>query len=225
VTPSVTAIVPAAGSGKRLKSATKKPFVEIKGRPLLYHTLKALGSSRAIGRIIVASEKSQIARVEEIVKKFGLRKVARVVAGGRTRFDSVKNCIDAVGPSTDIILIHDAARPLVSIDIIERSIAAASKYGACIVAVPENDTIKLSKGGGFVNGTLDRRNIWRAQTPQVFRASFLKKAFRSGRPKGAVTDDSSVAEAAGGRVRIVCGSYSNIKITTPEDLKIAEALL
>lgn len=221
----VTAIVPAAGTGSRLGSRTKKPFVRLNGKPVLFHTLKAISSAGSVKGIIVAAQANEIARVWGIVKRFGLRKVVRVVAGGPTRFDSVKNCLDEVDASTDIVLIHDAARPLVSRAVIEGSAAIAARYGACVVAVPENDTVKLSDGRDTIRRTVDRKNIWRAQTPQTFRASLLKKAFYAPGARKGATDDSSVVERYGFRVRVLRGSYANIKITTREDLKIAEALL
>jgi 2-C-methyl-D-erythritol 4-phosphate cytidylyltransferase len=218
-------MIPAGGSGKRLRSKTKKPFVLLNGKPVLYHALKAVCSSGYVRDVIVAAEKSEIKRVRAIVNKFGFRKVRKVVAGGRTRFDSVKNCLDEIGGDTDIVLIHDAARPLVSKRIIEDSIKSAVKYGACVVAVPESDTVKFSRGTGFVEKTMPRGDVWRAQTPQVFRTALIKKAFDAPGARNGATDDSSVAEKLGIRVKILRGSYENIKITTREDVKMAEALL
>lgn len=221
----VTAIVPAAGFGKRLGLKAKKPFVTLNGKPILYYAIKALNSSRMVSDIIVAAEEGQIRRVEELIRKFRFGKVRRIVAGGATRSESVQNCIEAMTSETDVVLIHDAARPLVSAAMIDGSIKAASRHGGCIVAVPESDTVKIADRSGFVKATPDRSTIFRAQTPQAFRAGILKRAYsRLGREKR-VTDDSSVMERAGLKVKIIPGSYRNIKITTKEDLKIAEALL
>ncbi|MEI6862925.1 MAG: 2-C-methyl-D-erythritol 4-phosphate cytidylyltransferase [Candidatus Omnitrophota bacterium] len=221
----VTAIVPAGGSGSRLGLKTKKPFVMLSGKPLLYYALKALELTDAVGEIIVASEKSQIGRTEAIVKRFGFCKVKKVVAGGRTRSGSVKNCLDAMTGSPDIVLIHDAARPLVSVDMINDSIKMASKYGACVTAVPESDTIKLSDRFGFVKKTIDRSNVFRAQTPQTFKMALIKRAYAESVSDVEATDDSAILENRGVKIKILPGSYRNIKITTREDLKIAEALL
>ncbi|MCX5680135.1 MAG: 2-C-methyl-D-erythritol 4-phosphate cytidylyltransferase [Candidatus Omnitrophica bacterium] len=222
---SVTAIVPAGGSGSRLGLKTKKPFVMLSGKPLLYYSIKALEASGVINEIIVAAEESQIHRVEALVRRFGFRKVKKVVVGGSTRSGSVKNCLDALTGDPDIVLIHDAARPMVSVRMIRESIRLASKYGACVVAVPESDTIKLGDRLGFVKRTIDRRNVFRAQTPQTFKAVLIKEAYEGlGKGRGA-TDDSSILEDLGIKIKILPGSYRNIKITTREDLKIAEALL
>jgi len=221
----VTAIVPAGGSGIRLGLKTKKPFVMLSGKPLLYYAIKALEVSGVIDEIIVAAEKSQIGRAKNLVKRFGFRRVKKVVAGGLTRSDSVKNCLDVLTGSPDIVLIHDAARPLVSVEMIKSSIKMALKYGGSIAAVPESDTIKLSDRGGFVKKTIDRSNIFRAQTPQAFKTDLIRRAY-GGFDRGIrATDDSSILENLGIKIRISPGSYRNIKITTREDLKIAEALL
>ena len=221
----VTAIVPAAGSGSRLGLKTKKPFVMLCGKPLLYYAIKALETSGMVGEIIVAAEKSQIGRIEALVRKFGFRKVKNVVAGGSTRSGSVKNCLNAITGDPDIVLIHDAARPLVSPGMITGSVKLAAKYGACVTAVPESDTVKFCYRGGFVKRTIDRRNLFRAQTPQAFRRTLIMRAYgRPGAKRGA-TDDSSILEDSGIKVKILPGSYRNIKVTTREDLKIAEALL
>jgi len=212
------AIVPAAGVGKRLKLKTRKPFVLLGGRPLIARTLSALNSSKFIDAIIVAAEGPCI------VSKYSLAKVIKVVKGGKFRFDSVRSCIEACGNGFDIALIHDGARPFVSGRIIRDSVLAARKFGAAIAAMPENDTVKLSDGRQFIKKTLDRRSIYRAQTPQAFKFSLIKKAY-SRRIRRNATDDAALIEDMGKRVRIVEGSYSNIKITTVEDLKIAEGLL
>ncbi len=220
----VTAIVPAGGSGSRLGLKTGKPFVMLSGKPILYYAIRALEAADGVSEIIVASEKNRIGRVKAIVKRFGFRKVKNIVAGGKTRADSVKNCLDAITGDPDIVLIHDAARPLVSAGMIKDAIRLASKYGACAAAVPESDTLKLSGPDGFVKRTIDRRNVFRAQTPQAFRTALIRRAYGKQGAKRA-TDDSFILEGLGVKVRILPGSYRNIKITTREDLKIAEALL
>ena len=146
------------------------------------------------------------------------------MAGGATRTESVRNCLAHVDDSFDIVLIHDGGRPFIDGRTIARSVAMARRYGGSIVAVPENDTVKLVGKDLFVKKTLDRSRIFRAQTPQVFKRELIKKAYAAGITAGA-TDDAGLVERAGGKVKIVTGSYRNIKITTKEDLKLAEVLI
>lgn len=221
--PRAVAIVPSAGYGRRLGLKKKKPFVLLNGRPLVSYALKTLNDCRAVDRIIVASEKSCVKSLKALVNKFRFKKVTDVVIGGKTRAESVGNCLKIVDASFDIVLIHDGARPFIEKSMIESSIRLAEKYGGCIVAVPESDTVKLAGRDLFIKKTLDRNRLFRAQTPQAFRRSLIQKAY-TGIKKG-VTDDSGLAEKSGVRVKILEGSYKNIKITTKEDLKFAEVLL
>lgn len=220
----VVAIVAAAGSGHRLGLKVRKPFVKLAGIPIIVHTLKALSGSRAIDAIIVAAEAGFVGRFEALVKKYKLIKVAAVVTGGATRAESVRNCLAHVDDSFDIVLIHDGGRPFIDAETIALSVAMARKHGGAIVAVPENDTVKLTGDDLFVKKTLDRSRIFRAQTPQAFRRDLIKKAYAAGIAAGA-TDDAGLVERVGGKVKIVTGSYRNIKITTKEDLKLAEVLI
>ena len=218
------AIVPAAGRGKRLGARVKKPFVLLKGLPLVSYALKALNSSKYIDAIIIASERSCVDSFKSLVRQFKLKKVIHIVVGGKTRYDSVRNCLNKMPPSFDIVLIHDGARPFLQRSAIKDSIRLAEIAGACIVAVPETDTVKLVDKGLVIKKTLDRTRIFRAQTPQAFRRELIKKAYgRSGRRE--ITDDASMVEMLGKPVKIIKGSYRNIKVTTKEDLKLAEVLL
>ena len=219
----VVAIVPAAGYGKRLGQKAKKPFILLRGKPLVSYALTTLNSCKCVNGIIVASERSCVKRLKRIAKRFEINKLIDVVVGGKTRFESVRNCMKRLGPAFDIVIIHDAARPLVDKRTIERTVKAAQKFGSCVAAVPENDTVKLAGKDLFIKGTLPRNKIFRAQTPQAFRSSIIKKAYSV--DTAGATDDASLVEAIGGRVKIVEGSYRNMKITTKEDLKIAEVLL
>jgi 2-C-methyl-D-erythritol 4-phosphate cytidylyltransferase len=223
----VVAIVAAAGSGKRMGLKTRKPFIKLAGTPLIIRTIKALSASREIDAIVVAGEAAYLGRLNRLVAGYGLRKVSAVIAGGKTRADSVRNCLAHIDPRCGIVLIHDGGRPFVDTRTISDAIAAARRYGSCIVAVPESDTVKIVDKDLFVKRTLDRSRVFRAQTPQAFRTALINKAYRSaGRSRGpAVTDDAGAVEMAGGRVKIVPGSYRNMKITTRDDLKTAEAML
>ena len=220
----VVAVVPAAGYGKRLGLKVKKPFVLLGGKPLVVHALKALNGCSAIDAIIVAAERPCINDIKKLAARYRIGKLASVVAGGKTRFESVRNCLEIIPASCEVVVIHDGARPLVEKRLIEGSIRLAKKFGACIVAVPESDTVKLVGNDLFTKKTLDRSRIFRAQTPQAFRAGLIKKAY-SLRGKYNVTDDASLVESVGKRVKILVGSYRNMKITTKEDLKFAEVLI
>lgn len=221
---SAVAIVPAAGYGKRLKMKAKKPLVSLKGKPIIAHTLSALEKCKEIDAVIIAVEKGCAGLFKDIVNKYAFRKVIDIVTGGKTRFDSVVNCLESMDYPYDIVVIHDGARPLVEPSLISRSVNLAARYGACIAALPESDTVKVVSKGLFIKKTLDRSFIYRAQTPQAFRYSVIRRAYarRGGKY---VTDDASLVERAGVRVKILEGSYRNIKVTTREDLKIAEVLL
>jgi len=221
----VVAIVPAAGSGKRLGARQEKAFVRLGDKPLIVHALKALNSSIYIDTIIIAVKTSSIKRLKEIIKKYGIYKASIVTAGGRTRSESVKKSFDLINPSCEIVLIHDAVRPFLSKDIIKNSVFLAKKYGACVTSIRQTDTVKSADRNLFVKKTLDRSSLWRAQTPQTFQYSLLKRAYSEPRAANRVTDDASILENTGKRVKILEGSARNIKITTKEDLKIAEALL
>jgi 2-C-methyl-D-erythritol 4-phosphate cytidylyltransferase len=225
MTPRVVAIVPAAGSGSRLQTREKKPFVRLGDRPLVIHTLKALASSGYINTIIVATNASSTERLKKLVKKYRINKVAAVTAGGSTRSGSVRNCFKFIKEPCDIVLIHDGARPFPSKEVIKNSVLLAKKYGACITAVRQTDTVKLADKDLFISKTLDRSDLWRAQTPQVFKYGLLKRALRAADSIRDMTDDASYVERIGGKVKILEGSAKNIKITTKDDLKIAEVLL
>jgi len=219
----VTAVVPAGGSGIRLKKRTAKPFVKINGIPLIVHTLRALAGSGTVDNVIVAVEERFIARAKRLFAKSRIKKPVTVVAGGKIRSHSVRNALAEVKNDTGIVLVHDCARPCVGKDIIADAVKAAKKYGAACVSVPVKPTIKLVRRG-FIDRTLDRRLIWEAQTPQAFRRRVIVSAYRPGR-LGKATDDAVLAEGRGFRVKAVPGSYGNIKVTTAEDLVYAGQML
>lgn len=228
--PTVIAIVPAAGRGKRLGQKEKKPFVLLNGRPLISYALKTLDACDVIDGIIIAAEKSCVKKLKLLVKKFHFKKIIGIVIGGRTRYESVKNCLKNVSAIFDIVLIHDGARPFVEKAMIEKSVGLAKKHGGCIVAVPESDTVKIVDRNLFIRKTLERNKIFRAQTPQVFQRDLIEKAYKQGDSDICLsadrefTDDASLVEILGKKVKILKGSYRNIKITTEEDLKLAEVL-
>lgn len=201
-----------------------KPFVELKGEPLIIRTLKSLSDAGVIDYFVVAAHPSKVTAMTELIKRFKIQKVGKVVAGGETRFESVKNALRAVSADTEIILIHDAARPFIEKETIERVISMASQRGGAIAAVPESDTVKLVGADLVIRRTLERASLWRAQTPQAFRRDVIIDAYEKSNGHG-ITDDASVVEAAGGRVSVVMGSYKNIKITTGDDIALSEGLI
>ncbi len=219
------AIIPSAGMGRRLGSV-RKNYLTLLGRPVLAHTLAAFENASSIDSVIVVVPPGdERFCAGEIVARYGFRKVIAVVAGGTERQDSVRNGIAAAGSSFGMIAVHDGARPLVSPDIIDRTVGAAREHGAAIAAVGVKDTVKESSGG-FVRRTVPREDLLSVQTPQAFKAEVLEESFRKAAEEGFLgTDESSLAERAGFAVRVVEGSYENMKITTPEDMAFAECVL
>jgi 2-C-methyl-D-erythritol 4-phosphate cytidylyltransferase len=221
----VVAIVPAAGLGLRFGPRSRKTVATLAGKPLVAHALSVLDSSGYIDAIIVAAHKDIERRVKLIVEKYRIGKVERVVRGGATRSASVRNCFNAIAGGCDIVLVHDAARPFLTRELIASAVKGAARYGACIAALPVTDTVKRASKSGFIRDTLPRRGLWRAQTPQAFSYKLLKKAFARTRSFDSVTDEAFVVERLGRPVKLIEGSARNMKITTREDLKLAEALL
>lgn len=220
----VAAIVPAAGKGKRINSRIEKPYIELCGKPIIAHTLIRLSKNKNIKEIITAVNKNKIDFFQEkIIDKFRIKKV-RLAAGGRERKDSVFNALKQVSCDIDYILIHDGVRPNITNGLIDASLKAAERFGAAVTAVPVKATLKYVKHGFRIHSTPDRRNFWEAQTPQVFKRDLIEKAYNRFCKGINITDDSMLVEKMGIRPKVVMGSYSNIKITTKEDLKIIEAL-
>lgn len=221
-----TAIVVAAGQGKRMGTQIQKQFLDLgEGKPVLYYSLNCFQKSPLIDEIILVTSQGGIAFCQkEIVEKYNLNKVAKIIPGGRERRDSVcqglKQCTDA-----DYVLIHDGARPFVTEEILQKVVDAVRVHKACAVGVPAKDTVKLLDEQGFVRETPDRNQTWLVQTPQAFAYSLICEAhaFIDKHPTESVTDDAVVVERSGlARVKMVLGDYSNLKITTPEDLETAK---
>lgn len=219
-----TAIVLAAGQGKRMKSSVQKQYLLIKEKPVLYYTLNAFEKSPLISEIVLVTGKDEIEYCrKEIVEKYGFSKVSSIVAGGKERYHSVYEGIRAIA-GTDYVYIHDGARPFVTEEILRRADRAVQSHGACVVGMPVKDTIKRVDAENFAVETPDRRTLWQIQTPQVFEYDLIRTAYEKlmeSEPEG-ITDDAMVVETmTDRRVKLVEGSYRNIKITTPEDLEIA----
>ena len=223
----ITAIIPAAGCGKRMRLKADKPFIKICGKEMICYPLRVLEGVPAVSEVVVVAERKNIFKMKALVKREGFRKVKYIIEGGKWRCESVSNGLKASDEDSDFILIHDCARPLIEKSMVEKTIRAALKDNCAITAVRVKPTIKQAfPGRGFVQHTLNRAFLWEAQTPQVFKACILRTAYRkAGKAIESFTDDSGIVENAGNKVRIVESNYSNIKITTREDLVIAEALI
>ncbi|MBI5682985.1 MAG: 2-C-methyl-D-erythritol 4-phosphate cytidylyltransferase [Deltaproteobacteria bacterium] len=221
----VIAIIVAAGKGKRMGADTGKQWISLQGKPIIAHTLQRFEECSAVDSIIVVTQSDEIEYCRnEVIERFGFTKVIGIIKGGKERQDSVRNGLDAVDDSYTIVIIHDGVRPFVSPSIINRSIESAEKTGASVVSVPVKDTIK-EVSDGYVVKTLKRGRLWAVQTPQTFKTEIIKHAHKKALEDGIyATDDSSLVERLGFRVEVVEGSYENIKITTPEDLIIGEAI-
>ena len=223
-----TAIVLAAGQGKRMHSKIQKQFLEIGGKPILYYSMECFQKSPLIQDIILVTGEDMISYCQsEIVEKYGFTKVCKVTAGGKERYDSVYAgllcCQD-----TDYVYIHDGARPFVTEEMIQRGYEAVKRTNACVMGMPSKDTVNLADPSGYIKETPDRKIVWNIQTPQIFSYDLIRGAYESIRKKDMsnVTDDAMVVEQeTGTKILLVEGSYQNIKITTPEDLAVAEAFL
>lgn len=222
------AIVLAAGQGKRMKSKIQKQFLLIKEKPVLYYSLNCFEKSQYVDEIIlVTQEECREYCQREIVDKYGFHKVTYIIAGGRERYDSVYQGLLAA-EECDYVYIHDGARPFITEEILKRASDAVHQEGACVVAVPSKDTVKISDEHGAVVNTPDRSFVWSIQTPQAFSYSLIRTAYEEIRKMNmdGITDDSMVVEQTMDcKIQLVEGSYHNIKITTPEDIRLAEAIL
>ena len=223
----IGAIVPAAGRGMRMDKALPKQYLPLGGKPLLARTLEVLEKSHLIDEIFLVLDSGLLNYCrKEIIIQYNLKKPMHLIKGGKTRQESVFNGLMSIGEGFGIVLIHDAVRPFIDEHTLSEVIAQASIHKAALVAVPVSDTIKKSDPECFVSGTVPRRNLWAVQTPQAFEPGLLLRAHVKAREDNfSATDDASLVERLGHRVKIVEGSPWNIKITTAEDLVIAEAIL
>jgi 2-C-methyl-D-erythritol 4-phosphate cytidylyltransferase len=222
----VAAIVAAAGKGERLKSKVRKPFVVLGKDPVLIWALKALESSALIDEIILVVNQADMTKARSAVTRARLKKVAKIVIGGKRRLDSVRNGLNEVSAEAEYILVHDGCRPFVDKKIISSVIEGAEIFGAAIPCIAVKPTIKEVETGNFVAATLNRQSLAEVQTPQGFKKDILVRAYEKALAEGIeATDDSALVERMGIKVKVVEGSCRNIKITTPEDLKYAKMLM
>ena len=222
-----TAIVLAAGSGKRMNSKVHKQYLIIQDRPVLYYSLKAFEDSAVDEIVLVVGKGEEKFCRKEIVDKYGISKVKAIVEGGKERYHSVFEGLKQTSDA-DYVLIHDGARPFVNQDIIRRCMQEVQKYQACVVGMPVKDTIKIADEEGYAKQTPDRKNVWVVQTPQTFSYALIYEAYEEmlKTEDTAITDDAMVLERIKGKKsKLIEGSYRNIKITTPEDLLIANVYL
>ncbi len=220
----VSAIVPAAGLGLRLNKTLPKPLVCLNKRPIFIHTLNTLSRHRDIKEIILVVSSDGLDAIKHYLKKYRIRKIKDVVPGGRRRCDSVRNGLSRVWSRAGLVLIHDAARPFIELDAISCVIRQARKNGAAVLGVPVKSTVKEVDLINRVTRTLKRQSLYEIQTPQVFRRDLIINAYEKF-PNTAAVDDAYLVEKLGSEVTVVYGSYFNIKITTPEDLVLGEAIL
>ena len=224
----VIALIPAAGMGKRMGAAINKQYLLLHEKPILAHTIAVFEHAPLIDDIYVIVPEPEVPYCREhVVERYGFTKVRRIVNGGAERQHSVLNGLRAVEDPRDgdVVLIHDGVRPLVPVHVLERAVEAAVTYDGGLVAVPSKDTIKLVTDG-VVTGTPARENLWLAQTPQAFRYEVILAAHEIAEAEGFVgTDDAMLVERLEKKVHVVMGDYRNIKITTPEDLVLAEAFM
>lgn len=223
----VTALIPAAGMGRRMGKAVAKQFLPLGDKPMLAHTLLAFQRASEIDEIIpILSKEDMESCLRDVIEQYHITKVRTLVVGGKERQDSVMNGLQKLEKDAAVVLVHDGVRPFVTAAMIKESVDLAKKGDCIAVGVPLKDTVKVVDDKQLVRQTLERSRLWAIQTPQAFPVKILKQAYeRSYREKMYGTDDATLVERTGGKVRVIMGSYENIKITTPEDLILAEEIL
>ncbi|WP_026478127.1 2-C-methyl-D-erythritol 4-phosphate cytidylyltransferase [Alkaliphilus transvaalensis] len=220
------AIIVAAGKGKRMGAEGNKQYILLRDKPVLAYTLEVFQDCPDIDEIIVVVAQGEVEYCKEnIQQKYELNKIVSVIEGGKERFDSVYKGIVEAQDDCNVVVIHDGARPFISQEIIINTIKEAKVEGAVIVGVPVKDTIKLINQQSQVMETPQRENLWAIQTPQTFKYSLVRRAYEEINCDESITDDASLLEKAGHPVKVIMGSYENIKLTTPDDLLMAEAIL
>ena len=223
----ISAVIVAGGKGKRLGAGINKQYIKLLGREILAWTLGAFEKAALVEEVVLVVPEDELEYCREnIVNHYGFKKVKEIVTGGAERQNSVYNGLKACSPDTEVVLIHDGARPFVSVEVIATSIEGAREHGACAVAVAVKDTLKVVDREKFVVSTPERSSIYSVQTPQTFKYELILKAHREALEKNmSATDDTMLVEALGRRVKLIEGDYYNLKITTQEDLVFGEAIL
>lgn len=220
------AIILAGGTGSRMGTDTTKQMLTLAGKPLIIHSLLAFEASDYIDEIIIVGKADELERYPAMIEKHGITKVTNIVEGGATRQESVLKGFEVVPDQADHIAIHDGARPLITPAQIKAVVLAAYDYKAAAAAAPAKDSVKVANISGMIDYTVDRKTVWLMQTPQIFNANLFRASiYTAAKDKFEGTDDTQVAEHAGFSTKLVNTGYENIKITTPVDLIIAEAIL
>lgn len=218
-------VIPAAGQGKRMGAGVNKQFLELSGIPLIVHTVRFFEKDEACRRIVLVANPDECQTMERIVEQYDLSKVIAVIKGGKERQNSVYNGLTYFNDHEQIVLVHDGARPFLTNDMVARLVSKASEMGAAVTAVRVKDTIKRVQDGKVID-TLKREELWSIQTPQAFKLHILKLAYMKAEEAGLIgTDDASLVEWLGYDVHLIEGDYKNIKLTTPDDLLVAEAIM
>ncbi len=220
----IAAIIPAGGAGIRMGQKIPKPYLSFASAPIVVHTLRVFQESDLIDDIfLVVQEKDKAYVEEDVIHPYSLNKVRAIIPGGKERQDSIHNALPFLQSDHEIVVIHDGVRPLIEQALLERTIDTAIKDGAAITGLPVKDTVKRVLPSGEVDMTIDRENLYLIQTPQAFRKEILAKAYEMAyKEQFYGTDDASLVERLGIPVKVIRGSYENIKITTPDDLLLAE---
>ncbi len=223
----VTALIPAAGMGRRMGKAVAKQFLPLGDKPLLAHTLLAFQRASEIDEIIpILSREDMESCLRDVIERYHITKVKTLVVGGKECQDSVMNGLKKLEQDSSVVLVHDGVRPFVTETMIRECVEHSKKGDSVVVGVPLKDTVKEVDANGMVRRSLERSRLWAVQTPQAFPFKVLRHAYEvSYKRRFSGTDDAMLVEEAGGKVRVIMGSYENIKITTPEDLVLAEEIL
>ena len=223
----VCVLIPAAGKGSRMAHSVKKPYLKLAQKPILAHTIQRFEQNTAVDAIFVIVDQADFSECRAaVLHPYPFTKVQELVGGGETRQMSVYNGVRALSADMDFVIVHDAVRPFVTDEVIFACLTAADECGAAVAAVPVKDTIKVANEDSFIVETPVRDRLWAVQTPQVFRKSLLEEAHQVAHARHlTATDDASLVEQLGFPVKLVKGSYANLKITTPIDLQVAEVLI
>ncbi|MBQ7496913.1 MAG: 2-C-methyl-D-erythritol 4-phosphate cytidylyltransferase [Selenomonas sp.] len=222
----VSVIFPAAGQGSRMKAGKNKVLLELGGKPILLRTLESFSRLDEVRELIVVTGRQEMEEVRAILEGARGLKPWQLVEGSTERQYSIRNGLNCVSEEASLVLVHDAARPLITAEVIRRVIEGAKEFGGAIAAVPEKNTVKIVDDNGLVVSTPPRKSLWAVQTPQGFRKDILLEANDRAEAEGFLgTDDASLVERLGRPVKVVEGDYRNIKLTTPEDMVTAEAFL
>lgn len=219
-------VIPAAGQGKRMGASINKQFISLSGQPILAHTLSWFEASEVVTEIVIVGSQGDLGAIQDLVQKQGFKKVVSITLGGEERQESVFEGVKALSTAIQRVAVHDGARPLLTLEILNRFFTEAEEFSAAIMAIPVKDTIKRVDSQGRVLETPPRESLRAVQTPQVFDRALLEKAHRKAAAAGFLTtDDAGLVEWMGYPVQVFDGSPENIKITTPEDIDFAESIL